>query len=304
MEMEAYVLREFGDLAHLVEISTPEPTLTPKQVLVRQCAIAIEPYDVAFCAGQTDGHVLPVIPGSSVAGEIVAVGDAVTGYHIGERVVASRYLKTYGEYVPVNQRELARIPAEMSYAQAVSLAVSGQTAYQMIRHYLQPMPNQKILIHGGMGNVGRIAIQLAQNTGAQVYTTASTANVAKLSKLPDIIAIDYTKTSLAEFGVEFDLILDTIGGQTLKDSLVALKSGGKLVSIVDEPNTQRPDITATQEFLTSSGADLEALLNMIVNGVLMLPPIEVVPMTLANVRVGHELVGSGHYDRKYVLVYE
>lgn len=302
-QMNAYQLHEFGDLSKLREQMLPEPPLTAKQVLVRRLAIAVEPYDVHFCAGTADSHILPVIPGSSIAGEVVAVGKSVTAVEVGDWVVAARYLKTYAEYVPVNQSDLALIPKSLTPSQAVSLAVSGQTVYQMIRHHLQPLPGQKVLIHGGMGAVGQIALQLAVNAGADVYTTARTENVTILmERYPEITVIDYTKTTLAEFGVLFDNILDTVGGETLQSSIEALAPKGKLVSIVAEPATRRMDVTVSAEYLDSDGADLSALLNMIVSGVVVLPPMHEVTLNLTNLRLGHELVGSGHYDQKYVLV--
>lgn len=304
-KMKVYKLQEFGDLEKLVAGEEPIPTLTPKQVLVRQVAIAIEPYDIAFCAGNEGPHTLPVIPGTSIAGEVVALGDAVTGFKIGDMVVASRYLKTYAEYVPVNQRMLAHIPTEMTVSQAVSVAVSGQTAYQMMRHQFNILPGQRVLIHGGMGNVGQIAIQLALNMGADVYTTARTVNVAKLkAQYPELNVIDYTQTDLEQENIMFDAILDTVGGETLKLSLELVKTGGKLISLVAEPITNRTDITVSQEYLNSNGEDLSGLLVMFASGTLNLPQINVVPLTLANLRNGYESVATKHYDGKYVLVNE
>lgn len=301
--MEVYKLQAFGDLNQIVVSQEPEPTLSPRQVLVRQVAIGVEPYDVHFCAGDAGSHALPVIPGSSIAGEIVELGAAVTEFEVGEYVVASRYLKTYGEYVPVNQRELARIPAGMTPAQAVSLAVSGQTAYQMMRQHFQLLPGQTVLIHGGMGNVGQIALQLAINAGANVYTTARAENGVKLKQCyPELNVIDYTTTKLADLGIEFNAVLDTIGGQTLSDSLQVLKAGGKLISLVADPETIRTDITVSHEYLNSNGLDLTALLMMVIDGSLQLPPIEILAMDINNLRQAHELVASGHADRKYVLV--
>lgn len=301
--MQAYKLQGFGDLNQLVVSEAPMPTLTPKQVLVRQKANAVEPYDIDFCAGNEGVHALPVIPGTSIAGEVVAVGEAVVDFKVGQLVVASRYLKTYAEYVPVNQRMLAHIPTGITVAQAVSVAVSGQTAYQMIRQQFNILPGQQILIHGGMGNVGQIAIQLALNMGANVYTTARTENVAKLkTQYPQLNVIDYTKTDLATEKIMFDAILDTVGGETLTASLAVVKPRGKLISLVAQPVTTRTDITVSKEYLSSNGDDLSSLLVMIANGTLRLPQINVVPLTLANLRIGYELVGAKHYDGKYVLV--
>lgn len=303
--MQVYKLQEFDDLEKLVVSIEKKPKPTAKQVLIRQIAISVERYDVNFCLGMEDSHTLPVVPGTTVAGEIVEIGLDVKNFKVGQYVVASRYLKTNAEYVVVNERALAVVPDDIKLTDAVSLAVTGQTAYQMIRNYLKPLPNQNILIQAGMSNVGKIAIQLAINAGANVYTTAGTKNMAILNELyKDVKVIDYTKENISDYNDVFDLILDTIGGKTLEESLTVLKSNGKLVSIVDEPNTNRTDIKATLEYQTSSGDDLAAILKMIQMGDLKLPKVNVVDMNIDNLKMGHKLVGSGHYDQKYVLTRE
>lgn len=304
--MQVIQLKAFGDVDQFVAAEVSQPTITSKQVLVKQEATAIDPYDVKFAQGVMGEVEFPVIDGSSVAGVVVEVGAEVTNFKVGDRVAASPHLKSYAEYVPVGRKGAAVIPADVSYAQAAATVLSGQTAFQAIEDHLQPQAGESILIHGGMGSVGNMAIQLALLRGAKVYTTASGRNEAQLKALGDVTVIDYHTTDFTTVVHDVDYVLDTLGGQTMNDSLKVLKAGGKLVSLIGEPDAEvarELGVVAEHIYMKGSGESLTALYALLAAGKVHVNIEREVPFNLANLQEGHRLSAKGHLDGKYVLTF-
>jgi NADPH:quinone reductase-like Zn-dependent oxidoreductase len=304
--MQAIQLKAFGDVDGFIEAEVSQPTITSKQVLVKQEATAIDPYDVKFAQGLMGEADLPLIDGSSVAGIVVEVGDEVTNFKVGDRVAASPHLKSYAEYVPVGRKSAAIIPDGVSYTQAAATVLSGQTAYQAIEDYLQPQDGESILIHAGMGSVGYMAIQLALLRGAKVYTTASAKNTDKLTALGDVTVIDYHTADFVDVIHDVDYVLDTLGGKTMNDSLKVLKTGGKLVSLIGEPDeevAQKLGVEAEHIYMKGSGQSLTGLYELLATEKVHVNIDYEVPFNLANLQEGHRLSATGHLDGKYVLTF-
>lgn len=300
--MKAVEMLDYGAPEVLVDTNTaPQPVLKPKQVLVKQHATAIDPYDVKFRQGLmgTDKPT-PLIPGSSVAGVVVAIGSEVTEFAVGDRVAASTHLKSYAALVAVGQSLLAKIPTQVSDVQAAASVLGAQTGYQMIMTDLAIQPGETVLIHGGAGAVGMMAIQLAKRQGAgQIYTTAHGPGAAAIRAIdPTIQVIDYQTTTLTEAMPDgVDAVLDTIGGETLRASCQVLKPDGRLVSLVDSVDDPR----VTQSYLQASGAQLAALLALIADGQVTLLIADERPFNAANVRYFQTL---HHVVGKLVLTFD
>lgn len=303
--MEAIVLKKFGAFANLDLAQVPTPTITSKQILVKRLAVAVEPYDVHFVAGNAGTASLPVIVGSSIVGEVIAVGSEVTDIRevkVGDRIVAAPHLKACAEYVAIGRQAFAVVPDKVSDAVAVSQAVAGQTAYQMINAQLQPQAGETILIHGGAGAVGYTALQLALLRGAKVYTTARQHHQAQLEALGDVTVIDYQQQSLKDVLNQVDYVLDTVGGATLQASLAILAPKGKLVSLVDDPTRYKTSLQdAQQVFMKSRGSDLSELLQLIAATKVVVQIDQVVPFNLANLKRGYQLSQANQLNGKYVL---
>ena len=285
--MRAIQMTGYGDVRVLTEADVATPEIKPKQVLVMQHATTIDPYDVKFRAGLmgTDSE-MPLIGGSSVAGDIVAVGHEVTGFHIGDRVAANPHHKSYAEYVPVGQSLLAKIPDNVTYEQAAASALGAQAAYQAIYDALQLKPNESILIHGGAGSVGFTAIQFAKKIGATpIYTTASGKGADFLKQFDHSLkVIDYKAVRFNQVIDTVDKILDTVGGQTLTDSLTILSPTGQLVSTLGSNDDPR----VSSFFLKSSGKSLSAVLSAIAHDNLIVKIAEVKPFNVDNLREFHD----------------
>ena len=300
--MYAVEMLNYGEPTVLVDnLAAAMPMIKPKQVLVKQRATAIDPYDVKFRQGLmgTD-KATPLIPGSSVAGVVVAVGAEVTAFAVGDRVAASTHLKSYAEFVPVGQSLLAKIPDAVSDVQAAAVVLGGQTGYQMMTKDLAVQPRDTVLIQGGAGSVGFTAIQVAKWLGVQtLYTTVRGQAAAVVQAVDPILqVIDSQTTSLqAAIPAGVDVILDTIGGDTLQTSLAVLKPTGRLVSLVDT----MADPRVTMGYLQSNGTQLAELLALVAQGQVIVNIADTRPFNAANVR---DFQTRQHVLGKLVLTFD
>src|SRR5213592_3238030 len=136
----------------------------------------------------------------------------------------------------MNEDDVAIKPRELTMEEASSVPLVGLTAWQALIENANLQAGQKVLIHAGSGGVGTFAIQLAKHLGATVATTTSTANAEWVKRLGADIVIDYKKDDFAEILHDYDLVLDTLGGETLEKSLRVLGPGGKVISVAGPPD--------------------------------------------------------------------
>jgi NADPH:quinone reductase-like Zn-dependent oxidoreductase len=173
-----------------------------------------------------------------VAGTIDLLGPGVTGLTVGEAVFGLIDFPRDGcaaEYAVAPARAIAPKPLSKDYVQAAAVPLSALTAWQALVDHAKLEPGQRVLVQGGAGGVGSFAVQIAKWKGAHVLATASTKNAGFLRKLGVEEVIDYSKTQFYEALKDLDVVLDTVGGETLARSWSILKPGGILVSIVSEP---------------------------------------------------------------------
>lgn len=304
--MKAIQLENYGPVTGLNEINTDTPKLLKKQLLVKNHAVAIDPYDVKFIAGKMGtSEELPLIPGSSVVGEVVAIGSDVTDFKVGDRIAATRHQKTYAELVPVGQSVATKVPDSIDDVHAVAAVIGAATGYQMIHRDLNVQPGQKVLIQGGAGAVGSVAVQTALNIGAQVYATAKPADFDYLRSFGDVTPVDYHTAYENELS-GFDAVLDTIGGSVSVQSAKILKYGGILrgLSGLDEAALSAFDIDAANTFSDGKRPNLEALFADMVAGKIKLRIGQILPFTLTNLRNVHEQARQHSLQGKTVLTFD
>jgi len=303
--MQAIQIKQFGDVDvfEMAEVATPE--LSPKQVLIKNHATAIDPYDVKFVMGKMgENDKWPLIPGSSVAGEIIAVGADVTDFKIGDHVAATRHLLTYAEEVPVGQSAVAKIPDEVNDITAASAVLGAATGYQVIVNDLDVQAGQKILIQGGAGQVGAMAIQVALNLGATVYATANPRDFDYLKSLGNVTPVDYRSDYENEL-TDFDGVLDTVGGNVSIQSAKILKDGGKLRSLAAMPDAvQDYPIDAEHTYLQGKRPILAALLDDLAQERVKIRIGQVLPFNLENVKMAHDKAREHSLAGKTVLQFE
>jgi NADPH:quinone reductase len=242
--MKAAILKEFGPVENfeIVEIPIPKPGL--REVLVRVYATSINPLDLQVRRGNYKNELeLPVITGHDVSGEIVELGAGVENFKIGDEVYYTpEIFKGQGSYVQyhcAHESIIGLKPKNISHLEAATLPLAAGTAWEMLVTRAQLKINQSILIHGGAGGVGIPTIQIAKAMGAIVFTTARKVHHKFLIELGVDYVIDYENenyiTAIQQLtnnkGV--DVIIDTIGGNTLSDSGKILSQLGQVVTLVD-----------------------------------------------------------------------
>ena len=239
--MKAVVLRGYGgpEVSKLEEMPRPEPK--DDEILIRVIAASVNPVDVAIRKGylaELIGNKFPLILGMDAAGVVEKAGTKITKFKKGDAVYAFFTLASeggYAEYVIAKESEAALKPKAITYAQAAAVPAAGSTAWLALVDTARLSAGQTVLIHGASGGVGHFAIQIAKARGAKVIATASSANQEFLKQMGADVAIDYTKTKFEEVAKDVDVVLDTVGRDTLKRSYGVVKKGGIIVSIVDEP---------------------------------------------------------------------
>ncbi|MEU9358764.1 NADP-dependent oxidoreductase [Streptomyces sp. NPDC048301] len=240
--MKAYLIEKYGDASEVRAAEVPDPEPGAEEVLVRIHAASVNPLDFRIRDGAFKAFLpyrLPLVLGNDLAGEVVRTGPAVTRFAVGDHVYArpdKDRIGAFAELIAVHQDDLAPKPAALTMAEAASLPLVGLTAWQALVEKAQVRPGQKVLIHGGSGGVGTVALQLARHLGAHVATTASAANVPLVKDLGADVAIDYRTQDFGEVLHGYDLVLDTLGGESLEKSMSVLEPGGKLISIAGPPD--------------------------------------------------------------------
>lgn len=239
--MRALVLKEFDTPLELTEIETPQAG--PGQVLVRVRASGVNPLDLKIRTGKAAHakRVLPAVLGLDLAGVVEAVGEGVSGFAPGDEVYGltggvGDLQGSLAEYAAVDARLLARKPASLTLREAAVLPLVAITAWEGLVDRAGVKDGDQVLVHGGAGGIGHVAIQIARARGAEVFATGSAASLPLIEKL-GATAIDYTVTEAAEYvdlhtgGEGFDVVFDTVGGATLDASFAATRHyTGRVVS--------------------------------------------------------------------------
>jgi alcohol dehydrogenase len=248
--MRAYVLNRYGgpEAASLQALPGPEPGTG--QVRIRVHAAGLNPVDYKTRAGVLKPiyrYPLPVVMGSELAGVVDAIGAQVSDIAVGDRVftrVAKEDLGAFADFACVDAALVAPMPSNLSFEQAAAVPLAALTALQCLRDELDAGRGMRLLITGGAGGVGCFAIPLAKWLGASVTTTASARGDALVRRLGANEVIDYTSASPREQAGSFDAALDLVGGSALRDCFVAVRRGGRVVSIaaVPEPRTALIDL--------------------------------------------------------------
>jgi NADPH2:quinone reductase len=245
IHLKAQVIRSFGapSVFQLEEIPVPE--LKPMQVLIQVKATSLNPIDTKIRSGVFAKFApeFPAVLHGDVAGIVAAVGEGVTDFKVGDEVYgfAGGVKGTCGalaEYMAADARLLAHKPKNLSFAQAAALPVVAITAWEALVKRAKIGAGDEILIHGGAGGVGHVAIQLAKWLGAKVYTTVSSPEKAQIAEqLGADVVINYKEMSVQDYvnkytnGKGFKYIFDTIDRKNLMNSVEAASLYGTIVAI-------------------------------------------------------------------------
>lgn len=308
--MKAAIIRQYGDSSQLEVIDIAVPAIKSDEVLVENMATSINPIDYKARQGLLQGMFqwqFPVVLGWDIAGKIIAVGDDVHDFHVGDAVFARPDIDpigkngTYAEYTAVKADKLARKPNNISFEAAAAVPLAGLTALQMLRQ-LQVKAGQKVLIQAGAGGVGIYAIQLAKKLGAYVATTASHSNRDFATNLGADRVIDYHQETIAEVLSDYDAVFDMVGD--IDNGIAILKPGGHFVTIsatLTEAQKQTANKTVSEGWLETNGQDLAILADAITDGTLEIVVDSVYPLTTDGIRAAHERSETHHARGKIVV---
>ena len=240
--MKAFIVSRYNSKDAVGFGEMPEPELRDDDVLVQIHAAGVNLLDSKIRDGEFKlilPYRLPLILGNDAAGVIVKVGPKVRRFKPGDEVYARPHqnrIGTFAEFIAMNEADVAMKPKNLTMEEAASIPLVGLTAWQVLIERANLKRGQKVLIHAGSGGVGTLAIQLAKHVGATVATTTSAANADLVKKLGADIVIDYKKDDFEKVLNGYDVVLHSLGKDTLEKSLSVLKPGGKLISISGPPD--------------------------------------------------------------------
>src|SRR5213080_747316 len=239
--MKAMVIHEYGGPEVLKYEDVPRPEPKADQILIRVIAAGVNPVDGMIRSGMfaKDGNgAFPMVLGGDIAGVVERVGNKITKFKAGDPVFAYVSLDSgggYAQYAVVPEGDAAPKPKSLTYVEAAAVPIVALTAWQALVDTAKLAAGQTVLIHGGSGGVGSFAIQIGKARGAKVIATASTANQDLLKELGADVAIDYTKQKFEDVAKDVDVVLDSVGEDTLARSYGVVKRGGFIVSLVARP---------------------------------------------------------------------
>lgn len=300
--MKAIVLKAYGGVDQLEWREVPDPKPGPGEVRVTLAATSVNPIDYKLRSGAARARMpldLPAILGRDVAGTIAEVGPGVSGFRVGDRVLALGK-RTYAEEVVVDADALARVPAALDVVEAGALPLVVTTGAQLIGH-ANPKRGDTVLVTGAAGGVGRTAVFVAKERGARVIAGVRARQRSQAVELgaDQVVALD-ADAEVAALPT-LDVIADTVGGETIAKLLPHLKPGGTLGSVLGEPPAARGKAIEVRAFMAQPDAALLGeLAEAVARKQLRIPIARRVP--LAEAAEAQRLVEEGKAAGKVLLV--
>lgn len=246
------------------------PVLSSGKVLVKVHAAAVNPFDWKITLGYvSQGKALssPMTIGGDFAGTITEVGEGVDHYRKGDVVYGSGIVLSGGsgafaEYLTTSEDMISKKPKKANYFEAAALPLVGVSSLDVISNKMKLKKGQKLLIHGGSGGIGSMAIQIANYLGIYVATTGRKDKTDYLKALGANEIIDYRNEKFEEILSDFDAVFDTVGGDTYERSFKVLKKGGMIVSMLEQPDKELMEkyhVNALGQFTKINSQDLTKL---------------------------------------------
>ncbi|MBB5575693.1 MULTISPECIES: NADP-dependent oxidoreductase [Rhizobium] len=305
--MKAVRIHAFGgpEVLRLEEIERPEPKID--EILIRVEAASVNPVDWkmregSYPAVQEDD--LPYVLGRDVCGTVEKVGEGVGAFRLGEAVYAFLNPRHggYEQFVIARPEEVAPKPRLMNPVEAAAIPLAGITAWQGLFEHGGLQAGQRVLIHGGAGGVGHLAIQFAKAKGAWVATTVSGGDMEFARYLGADQVIDYESERFEEAIQPVDMVFDLVAGETQDRSFSVIKTDGILVSTLAQPDKKRATelgIRAIRYTAQPNGVQLAEISRLIDDGKVRVEIRRVYPLDQA--RAAQEAIMNEHNRGKIVL---
>jgi NADPH:quinone reductase-like Zn-dependent oxidoreductase len=303
--MKAVRIHAFGGIDALKYEAVPIPQPKEDEILIRVIAAGVNPYDVDLREGADKRLTFPLTLGLDVSGIVEKTGAKVTKFKKGDAVYAFLdYLQEggYAEFAITKENWVSAKPKSLGHQQAASLPVAASTAWLAVVETANLSAGQTILIHGGSGGVGSLAIQIAKARGAKVFATASASNQELLRQLGADQTIDYAATKFEDVVKDVDVVIDSVGGDTLRRSYGIAKKGGIVVSLVanvDKAALSARGIRGTTIIVRPDSSRLAEITQLIAAGNLKPMVTQVFP--LSDAAKAQEAAATHHTRGKIVL---
>ncbi|EJL22671.1 NADP-dependent oxidoreductase [Brevibacillus sp. BC25] len=316
--MRGIGIKQYGGIQQLTEIELPTKPIGPDDLLISIKASGVNPVDWKVREGLLQADFpfeLPLILGWDAAGTVTAVGTNVQDFQIGDDVFFRPELEregTYADEIIVPANIVAPMPRGLSYTEAASLPLVGLTVWQALVEVGKVQSGDKVLVLGGSGGIGSMAIQLAKALGAYVATTTSSKNSDFVRELGADEVIVYDQGSL-HTPTEFTFMLDTLGGEAYGEGIKFMKQKGRVATIISERDAKKPsfadavekerELDVTFVFTRPDGANMNHIRELVEAKHIKPFLTEVYPLTVEGVRDAHLFSQTGRVRGKIVLVH-
>lgn len=314
--MQAIQVHQYGEPEQLKLEQVPRPEPQAGEVLIRVRATGVLPAEWKMRKGFFQAirpAIFPYIPGSAMSGVIEKVGSGVTSFHPGQAVFGRSIHGTYAEYTttaveppalkPETFSLLALKPDYLSFDEAAAISGGATIAWTALFGDGALQAGQHVLIHGAAGGVGSFAVQFAKWKDAHVIATTSTANVDLVQSLGAETVIDYNMRRFENVVHDLDLVLDTLGGETLQRSMHVIKRKGTLVSLLEQPDQKKAQelgIHAIKNAVAPTSDLLNTIVRLIEEGQVKKPIIGHI-FPLEDAAQAHILSQTGHGRGRIIL---
>ena len=310
--MKAAQYSKYGG-PEVIEINqnASRPSAGGGQVLVEVYAASLNPFDYKLRLGYMKEMIplqFPFTVGGDFSGVVAGLGPSVDGnFKVGDEVYGQALVLnggsgTLAQFAASNVANAAHKPKGINHIEAASLPLVGASAIQVLEEHIKLKSSDKILIHGGSGGIGSIAIQLAKSKGAYVAATVSTENVEFVKGLGVDGVIDYKTQKFEELLKDFDAVFDTVGGETLDRSFKVLKKNGIIVSMLGAPNPElakQYNVSAIGQNTRVNNETLTRLTELVEKDVIKAQVDKVFP--LEQTREAFEYLENAHSRGKVVI---
>jgi len=304
--MKAIQYKDFGNSDVIALVDVPKPTIqTPDDILIQVKAASVNPLDFKIRMGYMQKMrpvQLPFTPGLDAAGIVVAVGENVESFKIGDEVIAITMANAYAEYVIANPNFVSFKPQNISFEEATAFAVNIGTAESILFAEGKLQAGQKVLIQGAAGAVGATMVQMAKHAGLYVVATASGQGIDLVKSLGADEVIDYKTQDVTMLVKDVDLVADCAGGPSQDKLFEVIKKGGKLLSIAGLPSqelAQQYQVEARFVSSNLSAKSLENGLKLVKEG--NLKGLVTKTFSLAEAAQAQDMVAKGGVNGKVVL---
>jgi NADPH2:quinone reductase len=244
--MDAWVIEEFGGPDVFRKTTRSVPDIRRREVLIEVAATSVNPIDYKLRSGVAEPFApdRPAILHGDVAGTIVAVGDSVDAFDVGDTVYGcaggfrGAPHGALADYMPADADLLAPMPPSLSFREAAALPLVTLTAWEALVAKAAVGPDDHVLVHGATGGVGHIGLQIARSRGAEVSVTASSSEALDIAMdLGAHHGIRYDEESVSDYvdrltdGRGFDVVFDTVGGDNIERCFEATRLNGRMATI-------------------------------------------------------------------------